>query len=239
MAINSKFQYNDSIEKQHSQQPIATGTSVLGLVFDKGVVIAADQLVSYGSLARFRNVQRVNCVNDRTILGCGGDYADYQYIAKLIEQKVIDESSYEDGQQIGPKALHNWVTRVQYNKRSKFDPLWCSWVIGGIEDDGKPYLGLADRLGTAYCSPHIATGFGNYLAIPLMRQEYEAKSGQFTEAEAIELLNKCLHTLYYRDARSLNKYQLAIVTADRGSRIEGPFNFVGEWEFAKTVRGYE
>jgi len=37
-----------------------------------------------------------------------------------------------------PKALHAWCTRVLYNRRSKFDPLWNRLVIGGIED-GKPY----------------------------------------------------------------------------------------------------
>ena len=36
-----------------------TGTSVLGLAFKDGVVIAADKLGSYGSMARFRNISRI------------------------------------------------------------------------------------------------------------------------------------------------------------------------------------
>lgn len=39
--------------------PITTGSSVIGLKFDGGVIIAADTLVSYGSMARFRNIDRV------------------------------------------------------------------------------------------------------------------------------------------------------------------------------------
>jgi 20S proteasome subunit beta 7 len=67
---------------------MVTGTSVVGMHFKDGVIVAADVLASYGSLARFRNCERVIKVNDNIILGAGGDYADYQYLRSLIEQKM-------------------------------------------------------------------------------------------------------------------------------------------------------
>ena len=138
MAAKAKFVYHDGFDgKQHSQSPISTGTSVLGIAFDKGVIIAADDLVSYGSMARFRGLQRVSAVNQKCAIGCGGDYADFQYMLKRIEERVIDDEMYEDGQQTTPDSLHTWITRIQYNRRSKFDPLWLNWVIGGIGSDGK------------------------------------------------------------------------------------------------------
>jgi len=48
--------------------PITTGTSVVGIKFDSGVMIASDNLVSYGSLARYQDVQRVFKVNDKTVI---------------------------------------------------------------------------------------------------------------------------------------------------------------------------
>lgn len=133
----AKFSYSDGFGNQHSQAPVSTGTSVIGVAFDKGVIIAADQLASYGSMARFRNVQRVGRVNDKTVIGCGGDYADYQYMMQYIEQRAIEEASFEDGHQMSPAQLHTWLTRIQYNKRSKFDPLWCSWLVGGLDNESK------------------------------------------------------------------------------------------------------
>ena len=67
---------------------MVTGTSVLGIKFEGGVVIAADTLGSYGSMARYRDCSRVMKVNDSTILGAGGDYADYQWLKHVIEQRV-------------------------------------------------------------------------------------------------------------------------------------------------------
>lgn len=76
-----------------SRAPITTGTSVLGITFEGGVAIAADILGSYGSLARFRNCPRIMHVNDNIILGAGGDYADYQYLKDVIEQKMYVSKS--------------------------------------------------------------------------------------------------------------------------------------------------
>ena len=67
---------------------MVTGTSVLGIKFNGGVIIAADTLGSYGSLARYRTISRMLRVNDSTVMGTGGDYADFQYIKKVIEQRV-------------------------------------------------------------------------------------------------------------------------------------------------------
>lgn len=68
--------------------PITTGTSIVALKFNEGVIIAGDMLGSYGSLARFKNISRVLKVNDKIILGAGGDYADFQYLKDIIDQKM-------------------------------------------------------------------------------------------------------------------------------------------------------
>ena len=55
-----------------------SGTSVFGVKYKDGVVLGADTLGSYGSLARFPNVERVIKINDNTVVACSGDYADFQ-----------------------------------------------------------------------------------------------------------------------------------------------------------------
>jgi 20S proteasome subunit beta 7 len=43
-----------------------------------GVMIAADTLASYGSLARFKDVQRLKAVGEHTVIGAGGEFSDFQ-----------------------------------------------------------------------------------------------------------------------------------------------------------------
>ncbi|KAE8589029.1 hypothetical protein XENTR_v10022863 [Xenopus tropicalis] len=188
---------------RHTLNPMVTGTSVLGVKFDGGVIIAADMLGSYGSLARFRNISRIMKVNESTILGASGDYADYQYLKQVIDQMVIDEELVGDGHNYSPKAVHSWLTRVMYNRRSKMNPLWNTVVIGGFYN-GESFLGYVDKLGVAFEAPTIATGFGAYLAQPLLREVTERKA-TLSKEEARALIERCMKVLYYRDARSYNR----------------------------------
>lgn len=48
---------------------------------------------------------------------------------------------WDDGNSLGPKEVHNYLTRVMYNRRNKFNPLWNSLVIGGVKK-GEKYLGM-------------------------------------------------------------------------------------------------
>uniref|UniRef100_A0A8C0I993 Proteasome subunit beta n=1 Tax=Bubo bubo TaxID=30461 RepID=A0A8C0I993_BUBBB len=191
---------------------MVTGTSVLGVKFSGGVIIAADMMGSYGSLARFRSISRLLKVNDTTMLGASGDYADFQYLKQIIDQMVIDEELLGDGHSYSPKAIHSWLTRVMYNRRSKINPLWNTVVIGGSVE-------LLDFI---------------FFPQPLMREVLEKKSS-LTKEEARDLIERCMKILYYRDARSFNRYEVAIAT-EKGVEVEGPLTLEANWDIAHLVR---
>lgn len=65
-------------------------------------------------------------------------------------------------------------------------------------------MATVDKLGTAYSDPVIATGYGAYMATPVLRKAYEENS-EMSKEEAIELLYKVMQVLFYRDARSFPK----------------------------------
>ncbi|KAL3884370.1 hypothetical protein ACJMK2_024515 [Sinanodonta woodiana] len=221
---------------KRTMNPTVTGTSVLGLKFRDGVVISADKLGSYGSLARYRDLTRVMKINDTTILGSSGDYADFQFLTNLIQERVIEEECLNDGFGYTPLRLFSWLTRVLYNRRSNFNPLWNTYIVGGLQD-GEPFLGYVDKIGTAYQAPTVASGYGAYIAQPLLREAFETNPNMSLE-EAAKTIDRCMKILFYRDARSLNKYDLAIVTKD-GVEIKSSIVSETNWEISDFVKGYE
>jgi 20S proteasome subunit beta 7 len=210
--------------------PYVTGTSVLGLTYKDGVIIASDMLGSYGSTKRYKSVQRVQKVNESTIIGASGELSDFQYIMDQLSDVVTDDFCMDDGVTRGPKEIFSWLSRVLYGRRNKFDPLWNSLVIGGVED-GKPFLGTVGMIGTSYSSSHIATGFGNHLAMPLFRERH---SPDMSEGEATALMHDALRVCYYRDKNSINKFQTASVTST-GVKISEPFSLETNWSFKHFV----
>ncbi|KAI0776877.1 proteasome endopeptidase complex beta subunit [Trametes elegans] len=221
---------------QHTQQPIVTGTSVLAIMYKDGIMMAADNLASYGSLARFKDIQRLHPVGTSTVVGASGDMSDFQAIQSMLDEIVTDEFTHQDGHDLGPAEVHEYLSRVMYARRSKINPLWNSLLVGGFRD-GKRFLGYVDLLGTTYSSPSIATGYGAYIAVPLLRAAVDGKQDSLTEEEARTLLHDCMRVLFYRDARSLDKYQLATVTA-QGVSISDQIQLETKWDFAEGIRGY-
>jgi 20S proteasome alpha/beta subunit len=67
------------------------------------------------------------------------------------------------------------------------------------------FLGYVDLLGTTYTSSTVATGYGAYIAQPLLRKAVEGRENVLTEEEASRILEECMRILYYRDSRSLDK----------------------------------
>jgi len=220
---------------QHTSTPITTGTSVLGIKFDGGVMIAADNLVSYGSLARFQNVERVFKINSKTILGAGGDFADFQSLKRSIDQKMVEDLCHQDKIDMKPKSLYNWLTRVLYNRRSRVNPLWLDIVVGGV-DNGVPFLGHVDMRGRAYEDNVIATGLGKHLALPLMRENLGLDK-KLTQLEAARVLSKSMEVLHYRDCRAMSKFSVAVCTSEEVV-IKGPFKVDENWSLAALIKGY-
>uniref|UniRef100_A0A7C8ZUY5 Proteasome endopeptidase complex n=1 Tax=Opuntia streptacantha TaxID=393608 RepID=A0A7C8ZUY5_OPUST len=152
---------------------------------------------------------------------------------------------WDDGNSLGPKEVHSYLTRVMYNRRNKFNPLWNSLVLGGVKN-GQKYLGTifqvnqcmnviltlnvlyVNMIGVHYQDNHVATGFGNHLAVPILRDEWKE---DLSFEEGVKLLEKCMRVLLYRDRSAVNKLQIAKIT-EEGVSISPPYSLKTFWEFS-------
>lgn len=201
---------------------------------------------SYGSTKRYKSFPRLTKSNETTLVGAGGELSDFQYLQDLLEELNADDFCADDGLQRSPASLCSYLTRVLYNRRSKFDPLWNSLVVAGVDQsDGKPFLGAVSMLGVKYEDGHVATGFGAHLARPLFREKH---SPTMSRADAEALMKEALAVCYYRDKQSINKFQIAVVatttTKEAGSGSGGkeveveigePFALATEWGYSAFV----
>ena len=237
--------YNNCINDfptMNTQQPMITGTSVIAVKYNDGIVIAADNLGSYGSLARIDDLERLIKVGESTIVGISGDISDLQQIERMLDDLTIEDNYDMEKPNLKACHVHEYLSNVLYNRRSKMNPLWNSCIVAGFDDKGEMFLKYADLLGVTYGSPSLATGFGAHLAIPLLRKKVETEEDakKLTEEEAVKLIRDCMKVLFYRDARSLDKYSLCVISQSR-KKIDFHKNLKCEdmkWDFAKDIRGY-
>jgi 20S proteasome subunit beta 7 len=163
-----------------------------------------------------------------------------QYIDRLLTRLDIGELNAADSHHLNAKNLHTYLAKVLYKRRSDFDPLWNHILVAGVLPDGAPFLSSADLLGTTFEAPSIATGFGAHLAQPMMRKLVpdEASVEGVTKEQAVEAIKAAMKVLFYRDARSMDKYSMAIVTKD-GVELDEDLKLENQsWAFADKIRGY-
>lgn len=127
-----------------------------------------------------------------------------------------------------------------YKRRSDIDPLWNQILVAGLDGEGAPYLSSVDLLGTTFSSPTLATGFGAHLAQPLLRKlvDDESQVKNVERGQAVEAVKECMKVLFYRDARSIDRYSIAVITKE-GVDLKEDEQLQGQsWAFAETIRGY-
>jgi 20S proteasome subunit beta 7 len=190
---------------EHTLSPIVTGATVIAVKYDGGVLVAADTLASYGSQARYKDFNRIAKVGTFSLLGASGEMSDFQSMKKLIDELDEEDWLEMDGCMLGPKQYASYIGRVMYNRRSKGNPLYNQFLVAGKKGDEPPLLAFVDHQGTYYEDDYIATGFGSYLAMPLLRNDWKPT---ITKAEAEQLILKCLKICFYRDCRAFCKYSI-------------------------------
>lgn len=195
---------------------------------------------SYGSLARFTDVKRLRTFSATSVVGFGGDVSDMQYLDRLLSSLSITEDYSSTGHSLNAKQLHTYLAKVMYKRRSDMNPLWNQLLIAGLDEESQPFLASADLLGTTFSAPSLATGFGAHLAQPILRKvaPSEEAAAALTEAQAVEAVKECMKVLYYRDARSMDKYSIAVVKKE-GINLKEDEKLEGQsWAFAEGIRGY-
>jgi 20S proteasome subunit beta 7 len=225
--------------RRHTTRPIVTGTSVLGIVYKDGVLLAADTLLSYGTMAKHQRIPRLHAVTGTgTVIGASGEYSDFQAIVEILEAEALEHTRtskalMDDTTTMTAASTWNYLRYIMYKRRNRFNPYWNDIVVAGTDKNGRPFLGMVDKIGTTVQDNMIATGFGSYLAIPLLREKWRP---DLTEGEARALLEDCLKVLFYRDCRASDTIQLAKCgSTTEPPIISQPYRLETSWDAPEFV----
>ncbi|KAM7277634.1 hypothetical protein ACFE04_004768 [Oxalis oulophora] len=217
----------EEADSQRTLSPYVTGTSVVAIKYKDGILMAADMGASYGSTLRYKTLERIKPVGKHSLLGASGEISDFQEILRYLDDLILYDNMWDDGNSLGPKEVHNYLTRMMYNRRNKFNPLWNSLVLGGVKN-GHKYLGTVNMIGVTFEDSHVATGLGNHLARPILRKEWKE---DLSFEDGARLLEKCMRVLLYRDTSAVNKIQMVKIT-EEGVTNFPPYSLRTYWEFS-------
>ena len=170
-------------------------------------------------------------LGEEGIFACSGEMSDFQNLQKTLNEKFEEDFIENDGVCfLHTKDYHNYVARMQYNKRLKNDPMQITVVMAGIDrsKNNEVFLGTSNSHGMKIEENWVATGIGNYFCQVLLTNKWRP---DMTEQEARSLIEECMRVLFFRDKKAHDLIQISTVTHQAGVNIGVPYRIEASTDF--------
>ena len=187
--------------------PWVPGATTVGVVFQDGVILAAEKRVTYGYFIMSKGGKKVFKVTDRIGVACAGLVGDMQILAKEMEAQA-NLYSMDVGRKISVRSASKLMATVLFNRR--YAPLITQTIVGGVDEEG-PSLYVLDVLGSLIPDKYAAVGSGTELAIGVIEDAYKET---MTADEAKELVIRSIKSAINRDSMSGDGIDILIITKE-------------------------
>ena len=192
--------------------PLSTGTTILAVAYDGGVVIGADSRTSSGAYIANRVTNKLTSVTDKIYCCRSGSAADTQAISQIVAYHI---NFYEMELNEAPlvKTAANLFRELCYTYR---DQMSASIIVAGWD---KRFGGqvFAIPLGGMLAPRKFALG-GSGSTYIWGYADSHYKSGM-TKEECIEFVKNCISLAINRDGHSGGVIRLAVINENGAERM--------------------
>eukprot|EP00767_Chilomastix_cuspidata_P001090 gnl/Chilomastix_cuspidata/1331.p4 GENE.gnl/Chilomastix_cuspidata/1331~~gnl/Chilomastix_cuspidata/1331.p4 ORF type:complete len:226 (-),score=105.06 gnl/Chilomastix_cuspidata/1331:916-1593(-) len=174
---------------------VSLGTTITGLCFKGGVLLACDTRTSAGSYIANRVSKKFRMITDRIYALKSGSAADTEFILDLTKRHVTQlQMSLGDGE-VTVRNVANILHRIVYLNR---EHLSCGLIVGGVDSTG-PHVFSIIMGGACLELPWAIGGSGSTYIYGLCDHLFRP---DMDEDEARAFLQNAVSRAMYRDGSS-------------------------------------
>lgn len=192
------------------ENSVKKGTTTLGIIFDGGVLLAADSQ-STSAYVESRYERKIHPITGSIGITTAGVVGDIQYLIRLLKAEA---QLYEMGNgNPTTKGMVTLLSNIMHGNR--YYPLIAAMVIGGY--DTAPRLFSIDPYGgIGRGEKYFSTGSGSPLAMGVLESQF---TDGLSEADAIKLARSAISAAISRDIYTGGK-KLKIAIIDKNGYRE-------------------
>jgi len=182
----------------------STGTTIVGCLFDQGIVLGADTRATEGPIVADKNCEKIHYIAPH-IRCCGaGTAADTEFTTALISSNIeLHELS------TGRKA--HVVTAMTMLKQMLFryqGQVGAALVLGGVDSTG-PHLFTVAPHGSTDKLPYVTMGSGSLAAMAVFESTWKP---DMDRASAIALVSAAISAGIFNDLGSGSNVDVCVIT---------------------------
>ncbi len=183
------------------------GTTTIGLVCDKGVVMASERRATMGHFIASKDAKKVYQIDDLVAMTTAGSVGDAQRLVKWmqVESKLYKMRREEP---MTVKGLVSLLANILSGNR--YYPYFVQLLVGGVDKNGPGVYSLDAVGGMIEEKKAVATGSGSPMAYGVLEDRYV---DNMPIDEGVELAVRALHNAMKRDSASGDGISVVKITA--------------------------
>lgn len=189
------------------EQAVSTGTTIMAVEFDGGVVLAADSRTSTGQYVANRASRKISKVHDRIFVCRSGSAADTQALTGMV-MHYLGMHAVEVGKLPKVNACANLFKIMAYNNK---DNLMAGLIVAGWDETKGGQVFSIPLGGTLLRCPCTTGGSGSMYISGLVDKMY--REGM-SKAECLEFCRLCVSHAMSLDGSSGGVVRTVCVTKD-------------------------
>lgn len=190
---------NDAIN-----QLVLKGTTTIGLVCKKSVVLASDTRVTMGSYVAHKHGKKIYKIDDHLAMTISGGVADAQRTVDILKANAQLYKLNMD-RPIPISSAARLIANLLFS--SRYAPLIAQVLIGGMDDTG-PHVFSLDPFGSLTEEKCVATGSGSPIAYGILEDRFKE---DMSAEEVLPVIVKAVDSAMKRDAASGDSFNVAVI----------------------------
>lgn len=183
-----------------------TGTTIVGLIYEDGVVLGADTRSTAGTTVADKNCEKIHYIAPN-IYCCGaGTAADTENVTGMISSQ-LELHRYATGK---GSRVNSAMTLLKSHLFKYQGYISAALVLGGVDCKG-PQLFTIYPHGSTDSLPYCTMGSGSLNAMSVFESGY--KDG-LTKEEGVELVTRAIRAGVYNDLGSGSNIDVCVITKD-------------------------
>ena len=184
-----------------------TGTTICGVIYNEGVVLAADTRATGGSIVGDKNCEKIHYLAPNVFCCGAGTAADCDHVTEMIKRELELHRLRSHAQ----NRVQMAAQRLCGHAFKYGGHLGTHLIVGGVDCKG-PQLIECQHDGNQYSNSYHTTGSGSLAAMAILETYYKEN---LTKEEAIALVVKAIEAGIYHDLGSGSNVDVCIITKDK------------------------
>ncbi|KAK0748095.1 nucleophile aminohydrolase [Apiosordaria backusii] len=185
----------------------STGTTIVGCIYDGGVVIAADTRATSGPIVADKNCEKLHYISSNIWCAGAGTAADTEFTTALISSQ-LELHSLSTGRK--PRVVTCMTMLKQHLFRYQ-GHIGAYLVVAGVDPTGT-HLFTVHAHGSTDKLPYVTMGSGSLAAMSVFETQWKAK---LTQDEAVKLCADAIEAGIWNDLGSGSNVDVAIITPEK------------------------